>query len=89
MCNRGQEGILELDGVDDDEGFGNCFDEAAANAEARVLPYAKPEDVAGTDPKDSTTSPFTAEMADGDEDNETEALSIDPKTTDPTSISQD
>jgi hypothetical protein len=76
-----------LDGVDDDEGFGNCFDKAAANAEARVLPFAKPKDVAGTDPKEYTTSAFTAEMADGDEDNETETLSIDPKTKDPTSNS--
>jgi hypothetical protein len=53
------------------------------------MQFAKPENVAGTDPKDCTTPALKAEMADGDEDNETEALSIDPKTTDPTSISQD
>jgi hypothetical protein len=53
-----------------------------ADAEAEVLPFTWLEDVAGTDPKDFTTSVFTAGMAAGDEDNGAEASSIDPNTTD-------
>lgn len=76
-------GVLEFEGVDDTVGLGDCFDDPVADAEAGVLPFTWLEDVAGTDPKDFTTSVFTAGMAAGDEDNGAEASSIDPNTTDP------
>jgi hypothetical protein len=77
-----EDSVLELEGVDDREGRGGCFDDPVAEAEAEVLPFTWLEDVAGTDPKDFTTSVFTAGMAAGDEDNGAEASSIDPNTTD-------
>lgn len=77
-----EDSALELEGVEDMEGRGDCFDDPVADVEAEVLPFTWLGDVAGTDPKDFTTSVFTAGMAAGDEDNGAEASSIDPNTTD-------
>lgn len=73
-----EDSVLELESV----GRGGCFDDPVADVEAEILPFTWLEDVAGTDPKDFTTSVLTAGMAAGDEDNGAEASSIDPNTTD-------